>query len=84
MQAQLLPQHDGEYERCIQMGLPQPGTILTLDDMVQSDDCLFVATGITDGMLLQGVRQRKGTALTHSFIAYGGSHAKFQFIESYH
>lgn len=84
IQAQLLPQHEGEYERCIRMGLLKPGTILTLDDMVQSDDCLFVATGITDGMLLQGVRQRNGTALTHSFIAFGGNHAKFQFIESYH
>ncbi|MBG9792068.1 fructose 1,6-bisphosphatase [Paenibacillus dendritiformis] len=83
-QAQLLPQHEGEVERCIQMGLPKPGTILTLDDMVRSDDCLFVATGITDGMLLQGVRRRNGAALTHSFIAYRGSHARYQFIESYH
>lgn len=66
------------------MGLPKPGTILTLGDMVQSDDCLFVATGITDGLLLQGVRKRNGTVLTHSLLAFGGSLARFQFIESYH
>ena len=30
--------------------------ILTMDDLVSSEDVFFAATGITDGELLQGVR----------------------------
>ena len=32
------------------------------------DDCFFVATGITDGELMQGVRYRAGGATTHSLV----------------
>ena len=30
--------------------------IITMDDMVSSDDVFFTATGITDGLLLDGVK----------------------------
>ena len=42
--------------------------MLTTDDLVTGDDCFFVATGITDGELLRGVRYRAGGATTHSLV----------------
>ena len=41
---------------------PRPRHVLTTDDLVTGDDCFFVATGITDGELMQGVRYRAGGA----------------------
>ena len=34
----------------------------TPPDLVSGDDCFFVATGITDGELMQGVRYKAGGA----------------------
>ena len=41
---------------------PRPRHILTTDDLVTSEDCFFVATGITDGELMKGVRFRSPAA----------------------
>ena len=84
-QGKLVPQNQEEYYRCIRMGLLNPGKILTMDDIVKSDECFFVATGITDGLLMKGVRKTEdGTTLTHSFLTIGGMNGKIQFIEGYH
>lgn len=87
-QAKLVPQNQEEFDRCIQMGLTDPEKVLTIDEIVKSDDCFFVATGITDGALLKGVKgvrkKEAGVMLTHSFIAIGGSIKNFQFIEARH
>ena len=42
--------------------------MLYTDDLVSGDDCFFVATGITDGELMQGVRYKAGGASTHSLV----------------
>ena len=42
--------------------------MLYTPDLVSGDDCFFVATGITDGELMQGVRYRAGGARTHSLV----------------
>jgi fructose-1,6-bisphosphatase II len=42
--------------------------VLLTDDLVVADDCFFVATGITDGELLDGVRYAKGKAFTESLV----------------
>lgn len=84
-QAQLVPQNQEEFDRCIQMGLSNPEKVFTIDELVKSDDCFFVATGITDGTLLRGVQKKEdGVMLTHSFVAIGGSIKNFQFIEARH
>lgn len=67
------------------MGLSNPEIVLTIDDIVKSDDCFFVATGITDGTLMKGIRKTEdGSILTHSFLTVGGMDEKIQFIEAYH
>lgn len=84
-QGKLAPQNQEEFDRCIKMGLSNPEIVLTIDDIVKSDDCFFVATGITDGTLMKGIRKTEdGSILTHSFLTVGGMDEKIQFIEAYH
>ena len=45
--------------------------ILTMDDLVASEDVFFAATGITDGELLQGVRYFGLSASTDSLVVRG-------------
>ena len=44
------------------------GQILTCNELVGSDEIFFVATGITDGPLLRGVRYHRAHAETQSII----------------
>lgn len=82
-QAQLVPHDEDEFNRCVKMGISNPNKIFTIDEIVKTDECIFVATGITDGSLLKGVRKKEdGVMLTHSFIAIGGKNNIYQFIES--
>jgi fructose-1,6-bisphosphatase II len=45
-----------------------PAALLTLDDLCRSDLAMLVATGVTDGELLQGVSYLRGSAYTQSII----------------
>ncbi|WP_409300598.1 class II fructose-bisphosphatase [Peribacillus sp. SCS-155] len=84
-QGQLVPQNTDEYKRCVRMGISNPEKVFTLEEIVKTEDCFFVATGITDGMLLKGIRRiEDGSILTHSFLTIGGQHKTVQFIEAYH
>jgi len=67
LQAQLWPRDDAERAKAIDAGhdLDQ---VLTTKDLVSSDNVFFVATGITDGELLRGVRYRGGGAQTQSIV----------------
>ena len=42
--------------------------VLTIDDLVRSDNVFFAATGITDGELLDGVKYYGDGARTHSLV----------------
>ena len=42
--------------------------VLDTDTLVTGDDCFFVATGITDGELLEGVRYSANSVSTHSLV----------------
>ncbi|MGH3372705.1 MAG: class II fructose-bisphosphatase [Nocardioidaceae bacterium] len=69
IQARLWPTDDEERQRAIDAGHDlDPDTILTTGELVTGDDCFFVATGITDGELMKGVRYRAGGATTHSLV----------------
>ena len=69
IQGRLWPQGDEERQKAIDAGhnLDQD-FVLGTDDLVTGDDCFFVATGITDGELMRGVRYRAGGATTHSLV----------------
>ncbi|HET9499809.1 MAG TPA: class II fructose-bisphosphatase [Marmoricola sp.] len=67
IQGKLWPTDDAERERAQEAGLDLD-QVLHTDDLVSGDDCFFVATGITDGELMRGVRYRAGGASTHSLV----------------
>lgn len=71
MQARLLPESDDQLERCRRMGIADVSRPLATDDMVRSDECVFVATGVTDSFILDGVRRKNGRWLTHTLLAFG-------------
>jgi len=69
IQGRLWPKDDEERQRAIDAGHNlDPGHVLSTDDLVSGDDCFFVATGITDGELMRGVRYRAGGATTDSLV----------------
>ncbi len=47
--------------------------VLTMDDLVSSDDVFFTATGITDGELLDGVKYYSYGATTETIVVRGAS-----------
>jgi fructose-1,6-bisphosphatase II len=67
IQGRLWPHDEAERERAIDAGHDLDRVLYT-DDLVAGDDCFFVATGITDGELMKGVRYRAGGASTHSLV----------------
>jgi fructose-1,6-bisphosphatase II len=63
----LWPRNDEERGRAIDAG-HDLDRVLSTDDLVSGDNVFFVATGITDGELLEGARYRAGGATTHSLV----------------
>jgi len=67
IQGRLWPRDDEERDKAVDAGHDLERVLYT-DDLVSGDDCFFVATGITDGELMKGVRYRAGGASTHSLV----------------
>jgi fructose-1,6-bisphosphatase class II len=55
-----------EKARAIEMGTPHIDGILTMDTLVNTDEAAFIATGVTDGELLRGVKYFGSGARTNS------------------
>lgn len=71
-----------EAERCAAMGV-NIGEVLTLDQMVKSDNVIFSATGITKGDLLDGV-VRQGNLITTETLLIQGKNRTIRKIKSTH
>ncbi len=67
IQGRLWPRDPDERNKLINAG-HNLERILTTRELVDSDNVFFVATGITDGELLAGVRYRPGGANTSSLV----------------
>ncbi|HEX4901299.1 MAG TPA: class II fructose-bisphosphatase [Acidimicrobiales bacterium] len=67
IQGRLWPKDDEERQRAVDAG-HDLDRVLATEDLVTGDDVFFVATGITDGELMRGVRYRAGGATTHSLV----------------
>ncbi|WP_031548058.1 class II fructose-bisphosphatase [Salinicoccus luteus] len=83
MQAKLKPQDDLESNRCKDMGIDNPEGVLKLDQLVESDECIFIATGLTDSFLLNGIKCSGSSYTTHS-ILIDGKDKQLRYIESEH
>jgi fructose-1,6-bisphosphatase II len=82
IQAKLWPLDDSEREKALAGG-HDLDRVLTTDDLVTGDNCFFVATGVTSGDLLKGVRYRSGGAHTQSIVMRSKS-GTIRVIDSYH
>jgi fructose-1,6-bisphosphatase II / sedoheptulose-1,7-bisphosphatase len=67
MQTRLILDTDEKRERALKMGITDPKFIYGIEDMAKGD-CLFAATGVTDGSLLSGVKFRKHVIETETIV----------------
>ena len=59
--------NDDERARADKWGVTDLDRIYRLEDLAKGD-CIFAATGVTDGSLLEGVKRRKDTITTESVV----------------
>jgi fructose-1,6-bisphosphatase II len=83
MQGRFLARSEAERAKVQRLGQGDAQQILTIDDLVAGHDALFVATGITDGDVLKGVRLSGKGATTHS-LAIRGQTGTVRFIQTEH
>ena len=67
IQCRLWPRHDDDRKLAHERGLDLT-QVLTIDDLVKSDDVFFAATGVTSGDLLQGIDYVSGGATSESLV----------------
>jgi fructose-1,6-bisphosphatase II / sedoheptulose-1,7-bisphosphatase len=67
MQCRLVLDTEERRERAAKMGVTDPRMRYEIEDMVKGD-CLFAATGVTDGAMLRGVRFRGDIIETETVV----------------
>lgn len=75
MFARMAPQKDFEIELCKKEGIDTK-RIITRDELVTSDDCMFIATGLTSGAYVHHVkigRDAEGKHMTTDTVVLSGS-----------
>jgi fructose-1,6-bisphosphatase II len=82
LQCKLYFRDVAEFRGALKQGV-DPDQVLTIDDLVSSDDTYFAATGITDGELLRGVRYGSGQAITESVVMRAKS-GTIRYIRAFH
>ncbi len=80
--ARLDPQSYVEKEALNEAGVDLR-SVLTVNDLVRSDDCFFAATGISGGDFLGGVRYSAAHMVTHSMIIRAKT-GTIRYVQSYH
>lgn len=70
IQGKLFARNEDELNKGREMGYDFD-KVITMNDLVSSDDLFFAATGITDGELLHGVKYYSSGARTESIIVRG-------------
>jgi fructose-1,6-bisphosphatase II / sedoheptulose-1,7-bisphosphatase len=66
-QGRLLFRNDDERARADRWGVTDLDRIYHLEDLAKGD-CIFAATGVTDGSLLKGVKRRRDRVSTESIV----------------
>lgn len=67
MQCRLILDTEEKRARAFDMGITDPRMIYGIEDLARGD-CLFAATGVTDGSLLSGVKFRKHVIETETVV----------------
>ena len=72
IQGKLLFRNDDEIARARRWGIEDLDRVYALEDLAKGD-CIFAATGVTDGTLLKGVHTRKDSITTESVVMRASS-----------
>jgi fructose-1,6-bisphosphatase II / sedoheptulose-1,7-bisphosphatase len=72
IEGRLLFRNDDERGRARRWGIEDLDRIYRLEDMAKGD-CIFAATGVTDGSLLKGVKRRRDFITTESIVMRASS-----------
>ena len=83
IQGRLLFRNDDEKARAARWGVTDLDRIYTLEDMARGD-CIFAATGVTDGSLLDGVHRHKGGCITTESIVMRASSGTVRRVRAEH
>lgn len=82
IQGKLYARNEDELRQGQEMGYDFD-MLLTMDELVSSEDVFFAATGITDGELLRGVKYDGQVVHTHSLVVRGSTHTVRQVIATH-
>lgn len=73
IQGRLWPRDDDEKQRGVDAGLKVDGYVYEADELVTGRNTIFVATGVTNGELVAGVRRDGDFVYTESVVLRGAS-----------
>ena len=79
----LLFRNDDERSRARKWGIEDLNKIYKLEDLARGD-CIFAATGVTDGSLLDGVKRLKGGLMTTDSVVMRASSGTVRWIRGEH
>ena len=83
MQGRLVFRNNDEVARARRWGIDDLDRVYKLEDMARGD-CIFAATGVTDGSLLRGVHRRKGFVTTESIVMRASTRTIRRVSTQYH
>ena len=83
MQGRLVFRNDEEKARAAKWGIEDLDRIYKLEDLAKGD-CIFAATGVTSGSLLEGVKRRKGGRMTTESVVMRASSGTVRWIRGEH
>ena len=81
MQGKLVAENEEQVRRAKEMGHENIDQVLYLDDLVSSDDVMFVATGVTNVDVLRGIRRCGDYICTHTVVLRNRTHT-IRFLET--
>ena len=79
----LIFRNEDEKARARKWGIEDLDRIYLLEDLAKGD-CIFAATGVTDGSLLHGVRRKKGGCMTTESVVMRASSGTVRWVKGEH
>ena len=79
----LLFRNDDERGRARKWGIEDLNKIYKLEELAKGD-CIFAATGVTDGSLLKGVKRRKDGVMTTNSVVMRASSGTVRWVSGEH
>lgn len=79
----LVFRNDDEKARAAKWGIEDLDRIYKLEDLAKGD-CIFAATGVTSGSLLEGVKLKRGGKMTTESVVMRSSSGTVRWIKSEH